>query len=149
MRFERQNEILKLISENSIETQEEILEKLSEKGFNTTQATISRDIKELKLIKVQDESGRYKYHNGIKSSSYMSTILMDVLKNVTVSFESVDNMVVIKTISGGAGSAAEAIDNISINDIVGTIAGDNTIFVLLRSKESALNMIRELDKIIR
>lgn len=139
MKAQRHAQIIDLIKNKNIETQEELTLMLKESGFDTTQATVSRDIKELKLVKVPDENGNYKYavktnHDDIKLSAKFKTILIETVLRIDVS----TSIVVIKTFPGMAQAAASAIDNMNWSEIVGTIAGDDTIFVALKTAEDAV-----------
>ncbi|MBB6631289.1 arginine repressor [Clostridium algidicarnis] len=148
MKSKRHSKILEIISLKDIETQEELAEELKESGFNVTQATISRDIKMLKLTKVLSSEGRYKYVVISRDQNQISDKLASVLTNTVLSIESIDKMVVIKTLSGSASAAAEAIDNLQLTEIAGTIAGDNTILILVRSLERAEELVRKIRKLI-
>ncbi|WP_115641157.1 arginine repressor [Clostridium putrefaciens] len=148
MKSKRHSKILEIISLKDIETQEELAEELKESGFNVTQATISRDIKMLKLTKVLSSEGRYKYVVISTDQNQISDKLASVLTNTVLSIESIDKMVVIKTLSGSASAAAEAIDNLQLTEIAGTIAGDNTILILVRSLERAEELVRKIRKLI-
>ena len=148
MKSKRHNQILDIINNNDIETQEELAEALKYAGFDVTQATVSRDIKLLKLVKMQSESGKYKYISSAKEERDINDKLYSILKNAAIGVEQVDKFVVIKTLTGAASAAAEAIDTLYANDVAGTIAGDNTIFVLVRTDEKALELISKVRKMI-
>ncbi|WP_299994862.1 arginine repressor [uncultured Clostridium sp.] len=148
MKSKRHNKILEIINNNDIETQEELAESLKYSGYDVTQATVSRDIKLLKLVKVQNESGKYKYISPVKEERDINDKLYSILKNAAIDVEKVDKFVVIKTLTGAASAAAEAIDTLYSNDVAGTIAGDNTIFVLVRTDEKALELITKVRKMI-
>lgn len=149
MKTQRHARIIELIKEYNIETQEELTSKLREKGFDTTQATVSRDIKELKLLKVPADNGRYKYavksaESEIKVSAKFKTILEETVIRIDVS----TSIVVVKTFPGMAQAAASAIDNMNWDEIVGTIAGDDTIFVALRTTEDALLLCKKVKELL-
>ncbi len=149
MKTKRHSQIIELIKKYDIETQEELTLKLREKGFDTTQATVSRDIKELKLVKVPDDSGNYKYavktsHDEIRVSAKFKTILEETVIRIDVS----TSIVVVKTFPGMAQAAASAIDNMNWSEIVGTIAGDDTIFVALKTIDDALIFSEKLKEIL-
>ena len=148
MKSKRHNIILEIINEKEIETQEELAEELKVSGFEVTQATISRDIKILKLLKVQSMSGKYRYVAPTKEERNLNDKLYSILANSAISVEKVDKFVVVKTLTGAASAAAEAIDSLYSADIAGTIAGDNTIFILIRTEEKALELITKIRKII-
>ena len=117
MKSKRQNKILEIIENNEVETQEELVALLNEAGYKVTQATISRDIKELHLIKVQASSGAYKYADNKKSKGNDMDILMRIFRDTVVSIESAVNLVVIKTLSGSASAAAEVVDSMHYKDV--------------------------------
>ena len=148
MKSKRHSKILEIINDNDIETQEELAEALKYAGYDVTQATVSRDIKLLKLVKMQSESGKYKYISSAKEERDINDKLYSILKNAAIGVEQVDKFVVIKTLTGAASAAAEAIDTLYSNDVAGTIAGDNTIFVLVRTDEKALELISKVRKMI-
>jgi len=133
----RQNEILRLIAAREIETQEDLAEALRDRGYQVTQATVSRDIRELKLIKVATVSGAYRYARPDKHETMVSERLIRILTDSLVSVDVAGNLVVVKTLSGSANVAAEALDTLQWSEILGTIAGDNTIFVACREGQEA------------
>ena len=112
------------------------------------QATVSRDIKNLKLIKMQGPSGKYKYAVPKTNENNMSDKLTNVLANLTTSVENIDKMVVVKTVSAGAAPVAEAIDSFGFDEIAGTIAGENTIFIMLRTTEGAEELVVKIRNLI-
>lgn len=147
MKLDRHAEILRIIQENEIETQGELTEKLAEAGFVTTQATVSRDIRELKLTKELSESGRSRYVSSASRNDGRSPVKQRMLAEAVVSVEKAGNIVVIKTISGMAMAAAAALDELKPEGIVGCIAGDDTIFAaVIPGKEDAV--VSELRKVI-
>lgn len=148
LKSKRHTKILDIISEKDIETQEELADELKRAGFDVTQATVSRDIKNLKLIKMQSYTGRYRYEAPKVEQSNISNKLTTVLSNLTISVERIDKMVVVKTVAAGAAPVAEAIDGFGIGDIAGTIAGENTIFLMLRSTEGAEELVEKINKLI-
>lgn len=138
MKSQRHAKIIELINKNDVETQEELTSLLRQNGFDTTQATVSRDIKELRLVKIADEKGKYKYAlkaatDELKLSAKFTRILEETVIRIDVS----TSFVVIKTYPAMAQAAASAIDNMNWEEIVGTIAGDDTIFVALKTIEDA------------
>ena len=135
MKVERHSKIVELIGKYEIETQEELAEKLNEAGFNVTQATVSRDIRELKLTKLQAENGRQRYMV-LESPRGTSAIkYIRILKDGYMSMDMAQNILVIKTVSGMAIAVAAALDAIQFHEIVGCIAGDDTIMVAVRTVE--------------
>ena len=138
MKFKRQAAILDIITTNEIKTQEELSAHLRERGYNVTQATISRDMKELRLIKVASHSGGYQYSTPEQSSTATHmTRLKNIFRECVVKVDRAQNLVVLKTLVGMANAAAAAIDAMKIRDIVGTLAGDDNILVILRTNEDA------------
>jgi transcriptional regulator of arginine metabolism len=149
MKISRHAKILELIERHPIETQEELAEELKKSGYNITQATVSRDIKELKLVKVLDENGIYKYATLKEQDSMLSERLVKVFAESVLSVDYAGNIVVVKTFSGAANAAAEAIDVLDFKEIVGTIAGDDTIFILVRSQDNVEVIIDRLKKMMK
>ncbi|ERM91700.1 arginine repressor ArgR [Caldanaerobacter subterraneus subsp. yonseiensis KB-1] len=150
MKLARHAKILEIISEKEIETQEELAAELQKRGIDVTQATVSRDIKELRLIKVLTEDGkRYKYAPMTKVDTNISERLMTLLSESIVNVDYAGNIIVIKTLSGSASAAAEAIDTLNWKNIVGTIAGDNTIFVLVRNQEDIQELVEKFRKLMK
>lgn len=148
MKISRHTKILEIINSKDIETQEELAEELRKSGMEITQATVSRDIKELKLIKVLSPKGKYKYATISPTEVFLSNKLVAIFSQTVINIDSVDNFVVVKTITGSGNAAAEAIDSLNLDGIAGTIAGDNTIFILARSKEKAYELVQKLKKMM-
>ena len=140
MKYSRHSKILELIEANEIETQEELALNLKEAGFNVTQATVSRDIKELRLIKVLTKNGKYKYATIKQQDSAISDRFLKLFRDSVISYDYAGNMVVVKTLAGAANAAAAAIDALDIKEIIGSIAGDDTIFLLLKNEEEILKV---------
>ena len=149
MKSKRHAMILKLIASENIETQEELARLLSAQGFDVTQATVSRDIKELRLIKVQTGEGRYKYATVERAESDMQERFINLFSNCVISITSAGNIIVIKTMTGSASVAAEAIDSLKWSEIAGCIAGDNTIFVAVREGKSIADVIKKFQKMLK
>lgn len=148
MKVLRHAKIIEIINSMEIETQEELSDELKRCGMDVTQATVSRDIKELKLIKVLSNSGKYKYVTTTPEQNVLSNKLVNIFSQTVLYVENVENMVVIKTITGSASAAAEAIDSLSFEEIAGTIAGDNTIFILVRSVAKAQELVKKIKKLL-
>lgn len=132
MKNERQRMIVQLINNNAIETQEELLERLKSQGINTTQATISRDIRELDIHKMTYDRNKHKYVVGQEQPSATHGSYKQVLESSIISIDSAENIVVVKTVSGMAMAVGAAIDNLKLNGIVGCIAGDDTLFLAVK-----------------
>lgn len=148
MKLARHTKILDIIASNEIETQEELAEELKKSGINVTQATVSRDIKELKLIKVLSSNGRYKYASISPNENFLSNKLVNIFGQTVLQVDNVNNFIVIRTISGSANAAAEALDSLSLDGVVGTIAGDNTIFILVRNNDKAKEIVQKIKKML-
>ena len=148
MKIARHAKIIELIHQYEIETQEDLASRLNESGFSVTQATVSRDIRELKLTKVQGENGRVHYAVTRSPDQEISGKYVRVLKDAFVSMDVAGNILVIKTVSGMAMAAAAALDELDWGEIVGCIAGDNTIMCATRSPEEALQLMEKLKKML-
>ncbi len=153
MKIKRHSKIIELVKDNNIETQEELAAMLKSAGFNVTQATVSRDIRELKLSKVSDETGNQKY--AILSSAAPSTDanfnnkLIRIFKDGVLSMDYAQNIIVLKTIEGMAMAVAASIDAMDYKEILGSIAGDDTIFCALKSENDAVAIISRFKEIIQ
>ena len=147
MKIERQTKILELIRENDIETQSELLEKLNAEGFSATQATVSRDIKELRLVKVPSSSGAYKYasENVSEDESQSHSYLFST---AVTNIDYAHALVVIKTKVGMAQAVCAALDSTNRAGVIGTIAGDDTIFVATRSDSASSGLVSDLKKLM-
>lgn len=148
MKISRQSKIIELINKYDIETQEELADRLMKDGYNVTQATVSRDIRELKLTKVAVDGGRQKYIVLQKAEPGMSEKYTRVLKEGFLSMDMAQNILVIKTVPGMAMAVAAALDALHINSIVGCIAGDDTIMCAIRSVEDTVAVMEKLNKLI-
>ena len=149
VKVKRHAKTLELITEYEIDTQEELLKKLNENGFKVTQATVSRDIKDLRLVKVQSSNG-YKYAlNNSKENMDMSFKFHAVFEESVVNIDHAENMVVILCYVGMANAACAALDSIEWKGVVGTIAGDDTIFCVMRDKNNAAEFAAQLKKLIK
>lgn len=147
MKVKRQSKILELIRENYIETQEMLADLLNKAGFNVTQATVSRDIRELKLTKATMQSGKQKYVATAKESSFVTERLNRVFRDGIVSIDYAQNIVVIKTLIGMAMAVAAALDSMENSEIMGTIAGDDTIFCVVKNESRAIKLTENLKAI--
>ncbi|HEX3021072.1 MAG TPA: arginine repressor [Lachnospiraceae bacterium] len=148
MKIKRQTKIIELIMKNDVETQEELADLLNEAGYNVTQATISRDIRELKLTKVPAEKGKQKYIVLQKQEVGLSEKFVRVLRDGFLSMDRAQNIMVIKTVSGMAMAVAAALDALHINGIVGCIAGDDTIMCAIRSVEDTIEVMEKVNKLV-
>ena len=141
MKKNRHQKLKELVEQYEIETQDELAEKLKEAGFDVTQATVSRDIRELK---VPTGNGRQKYTILVHSDHYLSDKYIRVLKDGYVSMDVAQNILVVKTVSGMAMAVAAAIDAIKLKEIVGCIAGDDTIMLVLHSEADAIKTMENI-----
>ena len=148
MKSNRHAKIIELITTTSIETQEELARKLQELGYKVTQATVSRDIKDLKLNKILDEMGKQKYVTTKPGDEDLVKKYTSVLKSGYVSMEQAGSILVVKTVSGMAMAVAAAIDAMNWKEVVGCIAGDDTIMCALKSAEDCGAVMEKLQKII-
>ena len=145
MKNARQAEILSIIQNTDVETQEQLLLHLKERGFNTTQATISRDIKELRLVKELTGTGGYRYAaNGHRNNTGAEARLRNIFKEGFTSVDVAQNIIVLKTMPGLASAVCSALDGMNIKNLVGTLAGDDTAFIAMRDNASADELCREI-----
>ena len=149
MKSSRQALILELIREEDIETQQELAQALCARGVRVTQATVSRDIKEMRLFKVQTAEGKHKYASSGREEPTAGDRMIRLLTETLLSVEAADNMIVMKTLSGTANAACEALDNMDWPEVLGTLAGDNTIFMVVRSDELAPQVVERIRSLIR
>ena len=149
MKTVRQVAILDIIEKQEIETQEELASALNARGIRVTQATVSRDIKELRLLKVLTPSGKYKYATGDQADNNLTDRFIRMLAESLLSVSSANNLIVVKTLAGSANVAAEALDSMHWPEVLGTLAGDNTVLMIIRSNEETITVtsrIREMMK---
>ena len=148
MKTTRQSKILELILKYEIETQDELIDRLRDHGFEVTQATVSRDIRELKLTKAPTGDGRQKYIVLRHDDSHMEDKYIRVLKDAFVSMDMAQNILVVKTVSGMAMAVAAAIDALKFTEVVGCIAGDDTIMCAVRTIEDTAAVMDKIRKIV-
>ena len=148
MKAKRQSKILELIQRYDIETQEELSAYLTRDGFQVTQATVSRDIRELKLTKIAMDNGRQRYAVLSDADTGMAEKLVRVLREGFVSMDYAGNILVIKTVSGMASAVGAAVDAIKLSEIIGSIAGDDTLMCVIRTEEDAVNIMNKLRKLV-
>lgn len=145
MKAKRQAKILEIVSTRDVETQEQLLAALQQAGFYSTQATISRDIKELRIVKELTQFGTYRYSVSAKEvSGSFSGRLNAIFKECVTSYDYAQNLVVVHTIPGLAGAAASAVDKMELPFVVGTIGGDDTVFIVLRDTNAAAAFCSEM-----
>lgn len=148
MKAARHAMILELIDKFEIETQDELAARLRENNFSVTQATVSRDIKELRLTKSLSADGVYKYATADKTEAGLQERFIRIFSHSVINITSAGHLVIIKTISGTANAAAEAIDSMKWSEIAGSIAGDNTIFVAVKDAKTVPEMIRRFQSMM-
>ncbi len=149
MKSSRQIAILDIIAGKGVETQEDLAAELRGRGFQVTQATVSRDIKELRLVKALSPDGTYRYATADKTESGLNERLIRMFSETVLSMSSAYNQIIIKTISASANIAAETIDSLQWPEILGTIAGDNTILMIVRSVEDVKPVLERLTALMR
>ena len=156
MKTQRQNKILEIIENNDVETQDQLAALLCKEGFVATQATVSRDIKELRLVKISSvgkdgKQGRSKYsQNSVKNEidTRFTEKFKSILSEMVLRISYAGHMVVLKTYSGMAQAACAAIDSLDISDIIGSLAGDDTIFIVMSTENDAMDFVKKLSKSI-
>ena len=150
MKNDRQNKILAIIAREDIDTQEALLERLQQEEIRCTQATISRDIKQLHLIKEPIGRGRYRYAVSIhRKSLNVADKLLTIFRESVTSIDFAQNIVVIKTLSGLASAACEAVDSMKVSYMVGSLAGENTVLLVMRDNESAEIFCEEIKEMLK
>lgn len=148
MKIARHAKILEIIENNEVETQDDLAERLRNEGFVVTQATVSRDIREMKLTKIATDKGRQKYAILTGNDTEVSERLTRVFKEAVVKIDYAQNMVVIKTLEGMGMAVGVAIDNMHNSEILGTISGDDTVFCVVRNQNQATTIMEKMYKII-
>lgn len=150
MKSQRQAKIVEIISNTDVETQEQLLQALVEAGFNSTQATISRDIKEMRIVKELTSLGTYRYSVPEKDAApALSDRLNNIFRECLVSVDYAENLVVIHTLSGMANAAASALDAMHSSAVLGTLAGDDTVMIVMREGHAAAAFTGEIKSVIR
>lgn len=149
MRYQRQNKIIEIIENNEVETQDMLVDLLNKSGFKVTQATISRDIKELQLVKSQTTEGKYKYVISTRGDQPITDRFVKIFRETIQAVNASGNIIVLKTLSGCAGAAAEAIDSMNMKNIIGSIAGDNTMMLVVDDPKNVPRLIDEFNKMMK
>ena len=149
MKSQRQAKIMEIISTRNVETQEQLLDALKQEGFNGTQATISRDIKELRIVKELTNLGTYRYTttNGEISGSF-SARLNTIFRECVIGFDYAQNIIVIRTLPGLGSAAGAAIDAMNMSAVVGSLAGDDTVMVVMRDNNTAAAFCGEIKSLL-
>ncbi len=149
MKYKRHNEIKKIISAYNIETQDELMARLRDRGYDVTQATISRDIRELRLIKVAVGINSFKYAIPTFEAQNYTEKYQYIIKETVIHVDTAQNLIILKTLPGMAQAAAAAVDGLGWNEMVGSIAGDDTIFIAMRSYEKAQEYAESINDLKR
>lgn len=149
MKRNRHDKIIEIIAKNVVETQEQLACLLKQAGYDVTQATVSRDIRQMKLTKQVTEDGRQKYVYTTADSDVMQDKYVSVLKAGYLSMDTAQNLIVVRTVSGMAMALAAAIDALDFPQVLGCIAGDDTIMVALKNNEEATEVMNEMQKMIK
>ncbi len=150
MKTKRQAKIIEIISNTNVETQEQLLKALEEAGFTSTQATISRDIKELRIVKELTSLGTYRYSVSEKDAPpALTDRLNTIFRECVTSIDYAENIIVIHTLAGMANAAGAALDAMKINVVLGTLAGDDTVMIVMRDANSAAAFSGEIKAVIR
>ena len=148
MRYTRQNKIVELISKHEVDTQEKLAELLKKSGFDVTQATVSRDIKELQLVKSLTASGQYKYSLPEPAARQTVDRYVKIFKDTILTTSCSGNMIVVRTLTGCANAACEAIDSLEFPHILGTLAGDNTVFIVCDDPKNAPKLTARFEELM-
>ena len=149
MKTIRQVAILDIIEKKDVETQEDLASALRDRGIKVTQATVSRDIKELRLVKILTPAGVYKYATADKAENGLAERFIRMLTESVLSVASSNNLIVVKTLSGSANVAAEALDSLHWPEILGTLAGDNTILLIISSNEEVPGVVARIKELMK
>ena len=149
MKSQRQAKIVEIIANRDVQTQEQLLEELRDAGFRTTQATISRDIKELRIVKEMAENGGYRY--AVSNADPVATFsgrLRTIFKECVLGYDYAQNIIVVRTMPGLASAATSAIDALNWSSVVGTLAGDDTLFIVMRENNAAAALCGEIKNLL-
>ena len=148
MRISRHNKILELIKTKDVETQDQLLDLLKKAGYKVTQATVSRDIKELQLIKAQSKKGKSKYVTAKYDEQPISDRFIKIFRETTLSWAPAQNLILVRTLSGCGNAAGEAIDCLELEHVVGTVCGDNTMLIVVDKEDNVPPILETFDKLI-
>lgn len=144
----RQLKLIEIINKNEIETQESLAEALRNEGYLVTQATVSRDIKDLGLIKVMTPNKTYKYAQPASTEQKSSGKMLNLFRECVVSIDYAGHLIVIKTVSGGANSAATLVDKLNFPEVMGCVAGDDTILVVIKDQQKIVPIVEKLKSLL-
>lgn len=150
MKSQRQAKIMEIISTRNVETQEQLLAELEKEGFRGTQATISRDIKELRIVKELTSLGTYRYTSTASEvSGSFSSRLNTIFRECVIGFDYAQNIIMIRTLPGLASAAASAVDAMNLSSVVGSLAGDDTVMIVMRDNNAATTFCSEIKSLIK
>lgn len=144
----RQLKLIEIINKNEIETQEALAEALRNEGYLVTQATVSRDIKDLGLIKVMTPNKTYKYAQAASTEQKSSGKMLNLFRECVISIDYAGHLIVIKTVSGGANSAATLVDKLNFPEVMGCVAGDDTILVVIKDQQKIVPIVEKLKSLL-
>lgn len=144
----RQSAILSIIASNDIETQEELVAELRREGWDITQATVSRDIKELGLIKTQTEGNKYKYFTKQTMDSKLSVKLLNIVREVVISVVTAENLVVVKTLYDSASAVSDAIEQLALAEVIGVLADKSTVLVVCANASDAKQVMKKINELL-
>lgn len=145
MKYKRQAALLKIIKDNQLRTHEQLIKKLKESGFNVTQATVSRDIKDLRLTKIPDERGGYKYTSVDRADAGITPKMKQLFINTVLSINSANNIIVVKTLAGSASTIGVVVDALKHPAILGSVAGDDTMIIVVSSNNEVSDVVNKLN----
>lgn len=149
LRSARHAKILELISSREIETQEELCNELQKQGYLVTQATVSRDIKDLHLFKVVGTERRYKYTSAVSDDSELSPKMRNLFRECVLRLRCANNLILVKTLGGNASNAGMVLDKLDLSEVLGTVAGDDTLLVVCDTNEHAALVLERLEELLK
>ncbi len=149
MRYSRQNMIMDLIKTQEVETQKDLVDLLNNSGYRVTQATVSRDIKDLQLVKILGSNGKYKYAPNTSASQQVTERFKNIFKETIRSVDASGNIIVVKTLSGCANAAGEAIDTMNFPHTIGSVAGDNTLLLVVDDPENTRELLKKFRELLK
>ena len=148
MRTSRHNKILEIIKTQEVETQDQLQDLLCKAGFKVTQATVSRDIKELQLIKGQSKSGKAKYVAGNYSDQPISDRFIKIFRETTLSWAPAQNLILVRTLPGCGNAAGEAVDCLELEHVIGSVCGDNTMLIVVDNEENVPTILEKFENLM-
>lgn len=149
LKTERHKEILRLIESNEIETQEELCKALNDENYVVTQATVSRDIRDLHLFKVAGVEKKYRYASLNKSEGEVSEKMRNLFKTCVLAIEAAQNLIVVKTMTGNGANAGAVVDKFNLQGVIGSVAGDDTLLIVCHDNEKAAAVCERLSGLLK